>query len=89
MSYESSNHKILRADKTCFRRLSHNFILFNRLLSPVLLNKSDLVRAKAGNFYLKSLNKCFSNYYQARTGPVFTETVTYVHTMCDNDLAMQ
>ena len=27
-----------------------NCILFNRLLSPVLLNKSGLVRAKAGNF---------------------------------------
>ena len=33
-----------------------NCILFNRLLNPVLLNKSGLVRAKAGNFNLKSLN---------------------------------
>ena len=57
-----------------------NCILFNRLLrlSPVLLNKSGLVRANAGNFNLKSLNRCFSNYYQVRTWPVFTETVTYV-----------
>ena len=46
--------------------LKVNCILFNRLLSPVLLNKSGLVRAKAGSFNLKStaLNKCFSNYYQ-------------------------
>ena len=56
-----------------------NCILFNRLLSPVLLNKSGLVRAKAGNFNLKSLNKCFSNHYQVRTRPVFAETVTYVN----------
>ena len=49
------------------------------LLSPVLLNKIGLVRAKAGNFNLKSLNKCFSNYYQVRTRPVFAETVTYIH----------
>ena len=50
-----------------------NCILFNRLLSPVLLNKSGLVQAKAGNFNLKSLNKCFSNYYQVRTRPVFAD----------------
>ena len=41
-----------------------NYILFNRLLNPVLLNKSGLVRAKVSNFNLKSLNRCFSNYYQ-------------------------
>ena len=34
------------------------------LLSPVLLNKSGLVQAKVGNFNLKFLNRCFSNYYQ-------------------------
>ena len=56
-----------------------NCILFNRLLSPVLLNKSGLVRAKAGSFTLKTLNGCFSNYYQVRTWPVFAEKVTYVH----------
>ena len=55
-----------------------NCILFNRLLNPVLLNKSGLVQAKAGNFNLKSLNKCFSNYYQVRTRLVFAETVTYI-----------
>ena len=48
-------------------------MLFNRLLSPVLLNKSGLAQAKV-NF----LNKCFSNYYQVRTWPVFAETVTYI-----------
>ena len=42
----------------------------------VPLNKSGLVRAKPGNFILKSLNRCFSNYYQVRTWPVFAETVT-------------
>ena len=55
-----------------------NCILFNRLLSPVLLNKSGLVRAKAGSFNLKTLNSCFSNYYQVRTRPVFTEMVCLV-----------
>ena len=54
-----------------------NCILFNRLLSPVLLNKSSLARARAGNFNLIFLNKCFSNYYQVQTRPVFAETVTY------------
>ena len=54
-----------------------NCILFNRLLSPVLLNKSGLVRAKAGSFTLKTLNGCFSNCYLVRTWPVFAETVTY------------
>ena len=54
-----------------------NYILFNRLLSPVLLNKSGLARAKAVNFNSNFLNKCFSNYYQAQTWPVFAETVTY------------
>ena len=34
--------------------------------------------AKPGNFILKSLNRCFSNYYQVRTWRVFTETVTYI-----------
>ena len=53
-------------------------ILFNRLLSPILLNKSGLVRAKAGSFNLKSLNRCFSNYYQVQTRPVFAEMVTYI-----------
>ena len=53
-----------------------NYILLNRLLSIVPLNKSGLVRAKPGNFVLKSLNKCFSNYYQVRTWPVFAEKVT-------------
>ena len=43
----------------------------------VPLNKSGLVRAKPGNFTLKSLNRCFSNYYQVRTWPVFAGTVTY------------
>ena len=55
-----------------------NCILLNRLLSKVLLNKSGLVRAKAGSFTLKTLNGCFSNYYQVRTWPVFAEKVTYV-----------
>ena len=55
-----------------------NCILFNRLLSPVLLNKSGLVRAKAGNFNLKTLNGCFSNYYQVRTRSIFAETVSYL-----------
>ena len=55
-----------------------NCILFISLLSIVLLNKSGLVRAKPGNFILKSLNRCFSNYYQVRTWPVFAETVTYI-----------
>ena len=54
-----------------------NCILFNRLLSPVLLNKSSLARAKAVNFNSNFLNKCFSNYYQVQTWPVFTEMVTY------------
>ena len=54
-----------------------NYILFNRLLSMVPLNKSGLVQAKPGNFTLKSLNRCFSNYYQVRTWPVFAGTVTY------------
>ena len=53
-----------------------NCILFNRLLNPVLLNKSGLVRAKASNFNLKSLNRCFSNYYQVRTMHIFAEPVT-------------
>ena len=53
-----------------------NYILFNTLLSIVPLNKSGLVRAKPGNFILKSLNRCFSNYYQVRTWPVFAEKVT-------------
>ena len=56
-----------------------NYILFNRLLSMVPLNKSGLVRAKPGNFTLKSLNRCFSNYYQVRTWRVFAETVTNVN----------
>ena len=52
-----------------------NYNLFNRLLSPVPLNKSSLAQAKAQfNF----LNRCFSNYYQVRTTPVFAEMVTYV-----------
>ena len=55
-----------------------NCILFNRLLNPVLLNKSRLVRAKVSNFNLKSLNRCFSNYYQVRTMHIFAEPVTYV-----------
>ena len=42
-----------------------------------MLNKSGLVRAKASNFNSKSLNKCFSNYYQVRTWPVFAETITF------------
>ena len=54
-----------------------NYILFNRLPNPVLLNKRGLVRAKAGNFNSKCLNRCFSNYYQVRTRLVFAETVTY------------
>ena len=45
----------------------------------VPLNKSGLVQAKPGNFTLKSLNRCFSNYYQVRTWPVFAETVTYIY----------
>ena len=56
----------------------HYYILFNRLPNAVLLNKSGLVRAKAGNFNSKCLNRCFSNYYQVRTRPVSAETVTYV-----------
>ena len=59
-----------------------NCILFNRLLSKVLLNKSGLVRGKAGNCNLKSLNRCLSNYYQVRTWPVFAETVTYFTGIC-------
>ena len=58
-----------------------NCILFNRLLNPVLLNKSGIVRAKAGNFNLKSLNRCFSNYYQVHTWRVFAEPVTYSYTL--------
>ena len=61
-----------------------NYILFNRLLSPVLLNKSGLARAKAINFNSNFLNKCFSNYYQVRTWLVFAETVTYC--TCSNAL---
>ena len=53
-----------------------NYILFNRLLNPVLLNKSGLVRAKVSNFNLKSLNRCFSNYYQVRIMHIFVEPVT-------------
>ena len=53
-----------------------NYVLFNRLLSPVLLNKSGLAQAKAVNFNSNFLNKCFSNYHQVRTWPVFAETVT-------------
>ena len=53
-----------------------NYILFNRLLIIVPLNKSGLVRVKPGNFILKSLNRCFSNYYQVRTWRVFAEKVT-------------
>ena len=61
-----------------------NCILFNRLLSKVLLNKSGLVRAKAGNFTLKTLNACFSNYYQVRTWRVFARRVTcdYIKVLC-------
>ena len=55
-----------------------NCILFNRLLNPILLNKSGLVRAKAGNFNLKSLNRCFSNYYQMHTWRIFTEMVKII-----------
>ena len=51
-------------------------ILFNRLLSLVVLNNSGLVHANAGNINLKSLNRCFSNYYQARTRHVFANSVT-------------
>ena len=36
-----------------------NCILFNRLLNPVLLNKSVLVRVKVSNFNLKSLRESF------------------------------
>ena len=54
-----------------------NYILFNRLLSPVLLNKSGPERAKAVNFNSNFLNKCFSNYYQVRTWLVFADPVTY------------
>ena len=61
-----------------------NCILFNRLLSPVLLNKSGLVRAKAGNFNIKSLNRCFSNYYQVRTWRVFTESVIFMQLLIRN-----
>ena len=61
-----------------------NYILFNRLLSMVPLNKSGLVRAKPGNFTLKSLNRCFSNYYQVRTWRVFAETVTYKNKVLAN-----
>ena len=56
-----------------------NCILFNRLLNPVLLNKSSLVRAKASNFNLKSLNRYFSNYYQVQIWPVFAETITNIY----------
>ena len=51
-----------------------NFPTYGRLLNPVLLNKSGLVRAKAGNFNIKSLNRCF---YQVRTWRVFAEPVTF------------
>ena len=61
-------------------------ILFNRLLSKVLLNKSGLVRAKAGSFTLKTLNACFSNYYQVRTWPVFAWRVTYTYTEHYSDM---
>ena len=33
---------------------------------------------KASNFNLKSLNRCFSNYYRVRTMHIFAEPVTYV-----------
>ena len=58
--------KIIRKDLKIKQEITSkvNCILFNRLLSPILLNKSGLVRAKAGNFNLKILNRCFSNYYQ-------------------------
>ena len=47
-----------------------NYILFNSLLSPVLLNKlSGLVRVKPGNFNLKTLNRAWS---------VFAEMVTFI-----------
>ena len=49
----------------------------------ILLNKSGLVRAKAGNFNPKSLNRCFSNYYQVRTWRVFAESVTYMIVILD------
>ena len=45
-----------------------------RLQSSVLLNKSNLVQAKA----IKKLNVCFSNYYQVQTWPAFAKTVTNV-----------
>ena len=61
--------KLMHTIKNCLKRhkikrgtiSKVNCILFNRLLSPVLLNKSGLVRAKAGYF---NLSRCFSNYYQ-------------------------
>ena len=55
-----------------------NCILFNRLLSPVLLNKSSLARAKPVNFNSNFLNKCFPNYHQVQTWPVFAEMVTFL-----------
>ena len=66
-----------RRDGQTDRRTDVISALYSRLLNPVLLNKSGLVRAKAGNFNLKSLNRCFSNYYQLRTWRVFAESVTY------------
>ena len=47
------------------------------ICGQLLLNKSGLVRTKAGNFNLKSLNRCFSNNYQVRTWSVFAKMVTY------------
>ena len=48
-------------------------ILFNRLLSPVLLNKSGLARAKAVNFnsIFKTI-KCFSMAGFRRDGHIFS-----------------
>ena len=73
-TFKKSSEKALNQARNNFKG---NCILFNRLLNPVLLNKSGLVQAKGSNFNLKSLNRCFSNYYQVRTWLVFAETVTY------------
>ena len=69
---------ILKGLKSSEEQLQRSTIFYSiDYQGPILLNKSSLVRAKAGNFNLKCLNRCFSNYYKARTWSVFAETVTY------------
>ena len=76
LNLPSLNYRRLRGDMIFLYQITHrnsDSSLFNRL---VLLNKSSLARAKAVNFNSNFLNKCFSNYYQVQTWPVFAEMVT-------------